>query len=96
MRFTTLLNYQKLIYVCLFHDLITGFYYINLSPEYGRMEHATTITLALQKKRLTKGTSHPKPSALVNYSFLFQKSIDIYCLISKVLEKHYIFTSFSR
>ena len=42
------------MFVCLFDELILGFYYSDLKRETGGFELASTITLVLQANRLTK------------------------------------------
>ena len=48
------------MFVCLLDELTLGFCYSGLTSETGVFELASTITLVLQAKRLTKCASHPK------------------------------------
>ena len=47
------------MYVCLFDELILGFWYIDLTLQTGGFELASTITLVLQANWITKCASHP-------------------------------------
>ena len=60
-----------LIFVCLLGDLILGFCYSNLRRETDGLELASTITLSLQVKRLTKCASYPSTYKLNIISKLF-------------------------
>ena len=55
-----------IIPVCLLDDLILGFPLQQLTWETVRFELTSTITLVLQANRLSKCTSQPQPSVLVN------------------------------
>ena len=50
---------MTLVFVCLRDDLILAFWLQQLRRETGRFELASTITLVLQAKRLTKCASYP-------------------------------------
>ena len=54
------------MFVCLLDELILGFCYSDLTLETGGFELTSTITLVLQANRLSKCTSQPQPSVLVN------------------------------
>ena len=54
------------MFVCLLNDLILGFCYTNLTWETGGFELASTVTLALQKSRLIKCSSHPYYCLLIS------------------------------
>ena len=55
-----LIDDVQIVLVCLLDDLILGFCYSILIRETGGLKLASTITLVLQAKRLTKCASHPK------------------------------------
>ena len=55
-----------IIPVCLLDDLILGFPLQQLTWETVGFELTSTVTLVLQANRLSKCTSQPQPSVLVN------------------------------